>query len=417
MSTDGDAESADTTIDLDTDATRLGTTPPARRDEFLAGLMIDTLRYARERDYTGWDYFDGMSSGVLKGLPFDNKWVNIAVQEGIKRAPINLRPLFLVEQRQNYKGSALFSMANLTAADVTGDDLYEREAIELAEWLIDNAAEGYAGFAGGHTHEMQLLDERRDAYVPNAIPTSFAVKALLRVAERTGEERYAEIAKTATEFVYQDLEYRELEGGARIKYQPEYTGEFYTLNCGAIAARMLIDLYEYFGDEELRERAGKLLDYLATKQHDIGGWTYRDPPSASHLSMDNHHNGFIIEGFLRYREVTGEDRHADTIEKSLAFYRNVLFEDDGAPNWEEDAKYPKDIHAATQGIIVFSMAGDLAFARRIVDWVLGNLYAGNGKFWFRRQRFYTKRFTLMRWCEAWMAYSLAEHLRYSMEAE
>ena len=386
---------------------------PARERDFLIGLLEDTLRYARDRDYTGWDYFDGMSSQLLKAAPIDNKWLNIAVQETTKRAPINLRPLFRVEQRQNFKGSALFSMANLIAGDLTGEDDYYGEAEQLAEWLIEHAADGFAGFAGGHTHEMQLLDERRAAYMPNAIPTSFAVKALLRVAEATGEERYAEIARTATDFVEQDLEYRELEGGARIKYQPEYTGEFYTLNCGAIAARMYIDLYEYFGEEELKDKAGKLLDYLALKQHDIGGWTYRDPPSASHLSMDGHHNGFIIEGFLRYREVTGEDRHAETIDRALEFYRYTLFDDDGAPNWDEESRYPKDIHAATQGIIVFSMAGDIAFARRIIDWVLGNLYAGNGKFWYQKRRFYTKRFTLMRWCEAWMAYSVAEHLRYS----
>ncbi|WP_254547456.1 antibiotic ABC transporter permease [Halomarina pelagica] len=394
------------------DTGRVSSTRPAGRD-FLTGLLEDTLRYARERDYTGWDYFDGMSSRLLRAAPVDNKWLNIAVQEGIKRAPINLRPLFLVEKRRNFKGTALFSMANDTAYDLTGDDLYRAEARQLADWLIENAPEGYSGFCGGHTHEMQLLDERRGAYVPNAIPTSYAVKALLRAAESTGEERYADVARTATNFVYDELEYRELEGGARIKYQPEYTGEFYTLNCGAIAARMLVDLYEYFGDEELLERSTKLLDYLATKQQPIGGWTYRDPPSASHLSMDNHHNGFIIEGFLRYREVTGDDRHEETIERALEFYRDTLFEPNGAPNWDEESRFPKDIHAATQGIIVFSMAGDGEFARRIVDWVLGTLYAGDGRFYYQKRRFYTKRFTLMRWCEAWMAYALAEHLRYA----
>ena len=70
--------------------------------------LVQTLKYARECDYTGWDYADGMSSRFLRMLPVENKWLNIAVQESIKRSPINIRPLALVEQRQNYQGTALF---------------------------------------------------------------------------------------------------------------------------------------------------------------------------------------------------------------------------------------------------------------------------------------------------------------------
>ncbi len=376
------------------------------------GLLEDTLAYARQRDYTGPDYFDGMSSRVLRALPAEHKWLNIAVQEGIKRAPVDLRPLFLVEQRQSFKGSALFAMANRTAADLTGDDLYDDEADYLLDWLLEHSSEdrapGYAGFCGGHRHAMQLLDEYREAEVPNVIPTSYATKALCRDADR--DDRYAEAARSAADFLVEDLRYTELDTGARIVYQPEYDGEFYTINGGAIGARLLVDLYDRFGDERHLERATALLDHIATRQTDLGGWTYRDPPSASHLSMDSHHNGFVIESFLRYQEATGEERYADTLDRALSFYRTRLFEPNGAPNFDESSRYPRDIHAATQGVIVFAMAGDTAFSRRILDWVLANLYAGDGQFHYQRRRFYTKRFTLMRWCQAWMAYAISAYL-------
>jgi hypothetical protein len=382
-------------------------------DKFAVGLLADTLAYARAREYTGYDYFDGMSSRLLRALPVDNQWLNLVVQEGIKRAPVNVRPLFLVEKRRNFKGTALFAMANLTGYDLTGDERYLDEARSLAGWLVDNGSTGYSGFCGGHRHAMQQLDEFRPAETPNVIPTSYAVKALLRLAPY--DERYAEVARTAADFLVEDLRYTELDGGARIVYQPHYTGDFYTLNGGAIGARLLVDLYDYFGDEEYRERAAALLDYLATKQTDLGGWMYRDPPSASHLSMDNHHNGFIVESYLHYHEVTGDDRYEETLSKALSFYREVLFDPDGAPNWDEDSPYPKDIHAVAQGILVFTKAGDTAFARRILDWALANLYAGSGQFYYQRRRFYTKRFTLMRWCQAWMAYAVAEYLAATTE--
>jgi hypothetical protein len=58
---------------------------------------------------------------------------------------------------------------------------------------------------------------------------------------------------------------------------------------------------------------------------------------------------------------------------------------------------------------VFSRAGDTAFARRIADWTRSHLYAGDGRFYFRRHRWYTRRTTLMRWCQAWPCLALATY--------
>ena len=40
----------------------------------------------------------------------------------------------------------------------------------------------------------------------------------------------------------------------------------------------------------------------------------------------------------------------------LRFYRDRLFETDGAPRFMHDRKYPFDIHGAAQGIITFALA-------------------------------------------------------------
>ncbi|WP_266080483.1 antibiotic ABC transporter permease [Haladaptatus caseinilyticus] len=376
--------------------------------EDIYGLLKRTLHYSREHDYVGYDYFDGMSSRVLTSIPVDNKWLNILVQEGIKRAPINVRPLLLVEKRRNFKGTALFAMANRRMFHLSTDESYRDDAVRLARWLTNNTSDGYAGFCGGHRHAMQMLRERRPPNTPNIVPTSYATKALLAVSEF--DPTFAHTAAEATEFLYEELEYREIEDAAKIKYQPLENGQYYTLNGGALGARLLIDLYSKFGTDELRRRSTKILDYVAERQTDLGGWYYRDPPSSSHLSMDNHHNGFIIESFLRHRNVTESDRYAEQLSTALEFYRNELFEADGAPNWDENEAYPKDIHAATQGIIVFSMVGDFAFARSIIEWVVDNLYAGSGQFYYQKRKHYTKRFTLMRWCQAWMAYALSTYL-------
>ena len=84
-----------------------------------------------------------------------------------------------------------------------------------------------------------------------------------------------------------------------------------------------------------------------------------------------------------------------------------LFDDTGAPHWDESSVYPRDIHASAQGIVTFSQLGDSAHAGRILRWTVENLSDGDGQFYHEQRRFYTKRITFMRWCQAWMAHALA----------
>lgn len=373
-------------------------------------LLTETLEYARDREYTGWDYGDGMSSRVLQSLPLESKWLNIAVQETIKRAPINLRPLFRVEQRRNLKGAALFAMANLTAHELTGQAEYRRDGRDLIDWLLDSYPKGYNGFCCTHPHDLQTLDGVVTAGTPGVVGTAYGVKALLRAAKRF-EKSYADTARTAADFVLDDLDYTETGESAKINYKTTDDGKYYTLNANALGARLLIDLYDRSNDPTLKDCSTKILNYVARKQTSEGGWYYRDPRSASHLSMDNHHNGFIIECFQRYRTVTGSRKYNDVLESALDFYRGTLFESTGAPNFDEANAFPRDIHAATQGVLVFTYAGDHQFADRIIDWTHENMYAGNGGYYSRKQSFYTNRHVLMRWCVAWMAYALSESLR------
>lgn len=397
------------------------TTERQRSAAAVADVLERTLRYARERDYTGWDYADGMSSRLLRAVPVEHKWLNIAVQETIKRAPLNVRRLALVEQRRNYKGTALFTMANLNADELfdrdggspelgrsdgdRSDVDYKQEARSLASWLVENRCKGYNGYCGSHRHVIQQLDGRRYPSDADVVSTAYGTRALLAASEL--DPVYGGVARTAGQFVHDDLSYTTVDEGARIRYATCDGDDYFTHNAIALGGRLYLDLYADTGREHHRERAEALLDYVASHQADCGGWHYREPPDASHLSMDNHHNGFIVETLQHHAQVTGTDRYADALARGLAFYRETLFDPDGAPNWDEDSAYPKDIHAAAQGIIVFTASGDLSFASRIVDWTLENLYAGDGKFYFRQHRLYTRPIVLMRWCEAWMAYALS----------
>ncbi len=398
-------------------ATSIEQSGGATADRYLP-VLDATLAYARERSYTGPDYGDGMSSRLLQALPVENRFLNLAVQEVVKRSPIDVRPLLAVEHRRNYKGGALFAMANLNYHRLTADRESTStrfdplaEAASLGEWLVEEQCQGYSGFCGGHRHEIQHLHTKGVPSDPDIVSTTYAVNALLRLASVDGiDDEYASIARTAVSFLRTELNYREVPEGAKIDYHLNHPEDSYTLNAAALGAGMLVDLYAYFGDEALRADAAKILDHVAAQQRPIGGWPYRIPADASHLSMDSHHNGFIIESLQRYRAVTGDDRYAETLDSALEFYCTELFEPDGAPNFDESNAYPRDIHASTQGILVCTREGDLDGAERILRWVLANLQHRHGQFYYRQYRHHTKRVTLMRWCQAWMAYAVSEYL-------
>ena len=77
--------------------------------------------------------------------------------------------------------------------------------------------------------------------------------------------------------------------------------------------------------------------------------------------------------------------------------------------------YPNDIHGVAQGIITFTKASKfdpnyLEFAEKIANWGINNLYNGNGKFFYQKGRLWKKKFTLMRWCEAWMSFALSNYI-------
>jgi len=371
-------------------------------------ILSDTLNYSRKRDYIGWDKHDGMSSKIRKKLPFETKWTNLFFQEVIKRAPINLRPVFLVEQRPSPKGLCLFTIANLNAFEVIGNEQYKEEGQKLIDRVVSHDLEGYDGFCLYHNHQLQGLSKKTEIGTPGIVGTSFGVKALLRASDL--DKSYTELARSADNYVKSELHPKRIGTMIKVSYKPTEKTENYTLNANALAARMYIDLYDYFKIERYKRISKGILEFVTSRQTEQGGWMYTDPPSASHLSMDNYHNGFIIESILRYKDVTRSNKFDESLYKGLEFYKEILYENNGSPNWDEKNKYPKDIHAAAEGIVTFTEAGDMEFAKKILDWTLDNLYAGNGRFYYQKNKFYTKRFTLMRWCQAWMAYAISRYL-------
>ena len=374
----------------------------------LSDILIQSLQWARTRDYTGWDYADGLSSPLASML--DRSTIaTLCLQEGIKRSPINIRPLFGVPQRRSFKGAALFLLANIQTYEVTNESLYLDEAIALGDWLLANRQTDPFGW--GHNHALQTLSGTVPRNTPSVVTTSFVTRALLALAEYHDIPLLDELPATIRTFLHKDLAYESVSDGATIQYRAGATDAYTVINANALGGRLLTDVATGCNDPSLLSLATPLFEYVAAQQTSEGGWVYADPQSASHLSMDPHHNGFILDSFQAYARATGSEEFVTTYETGLEFFMDSLFEPSGAPRWDETTAFPRDIHGAAQGIITCTRAEEYAFANQILHWTLRTLYHPEGRFGYRKGRFYTRNTTLMRWCQAWMCLALATMYR------
>ncbi len=86
-----------------------------------------------------------------------------------------------------------------------------------------------------------------------------------------------------------------------MSYVPDERLTWIVMDVSALAGAFAARLGAITKDEPLLDEAGRLVRYVVSKQTDEGAWFYADPPSASHISHDNYHTGFILDAIADLR--------------------------------------------------------------------------------------------------------------------
>jgi uncharacterized protein YyaL (SSP411 family) len=383
-----------------------------------------TLRYAEEQDYKGYNKYDALASPILSTLSLNNKYLRLFYSQAIMRSPVNLRPLFMVPKTHNPKGMALFASAYLNRYRAKKDEADLQKAERLLDWLLKNHSTGFSGICWGYQYPWQDVGFFAPANFPNRVVTYFVGTALLDGYEVTGNERYLHAVKDSTNFILDDpkILYEDDEMKC-LSYVPDNRINWVVMDVSALCGSLLSRVYSYSQDQYLKREAKKLIHYVIDKQTDYGAWYYTHPPGAHHKTHDNYHTGYIVDSILNYAQNTGDKSYLQNYDKGVEYYRKNLFCTDGAPKWMNDKVYPLDVHGSAQGIISFINAAYLdtnyeKSAWKIANWAIDNMQNQNeGFFYFQQHRFYKKQFTLMRWCNAWMARGLSTIVRRFYEQD
>jgi len=377
-------------------------------------ICLDVLDSARRQGYGGYSKFDALNSPLLHTLSLDNKWLRFVYTQVVNLCPFHIRPILGVRRSRNPKGIALFVRAHLFLYLETGDERHKGKAEKLLQWLMDHKAEGSKHASWGYNFVWQNTMFLQRLNEPNCVVSVFVGEAFIHAYRLLKNKAYLSVARDVADFIIKELPVLvDGEEETAIGYVLRPTNSI-VLNINALAGAFLTKVWKHTQERELFDFAQKLMAFSFGRRTPYDAWYYTHPKEKSPIRHDNYHTGGILDAFLEYFEETGEDRYMDTYWKGLVYYQRHLFEPDGAPRWMNDSKFPHDVHGAAQGIISFSKAARyekafLSQAERIAEWTDNTLYRSKAHdFAYRRGRFMTWNYSLMRWCNAWMARALGE---------
>jgi len=393
------------------------TTAMAQRgDGRYLDVLDRVLQTARSADYAGYSKHDGLNSPFLASLAGGSRLRRLVAIQVVTRSPVDIRPLAGVRKARNAKGLSLFARALLARHRMTGSADDAREARELLDWLIDHPAAGFDGLSWGYPYPWQDVGFFAPRDFPNRVVTSFVGQALLDGYETTQDERYLDAATRAVWFLLAAPKTLFEDDGRRcLSYVPSDI-DWIVMDVSALTGALAARLGAMTGDKDLIREGGRLVRYVVSKQTDYGAWFYAEPPSASHITHDNYHTGFILDAIGQYGLAAGSDEFEPAYRRGIEFYEERLFEPSGAARFMSDRLYPVDIHGCAQGVITFSLRQRHAgtggqTAARVLRWTLGNMWdPASGWFYYQRRRGYRTRIRELRWCQGWMSWALASYL-------
>lgn len=382
-----------------------------------------SLHWAQERHYTGYSKFDALNSPLLSLMANRSYYVRAGLTFALSRMPINIRPFLLVKKKQNPKGLSLFARAYFNLWHNTHENKFWEEGLHMLDMLLGiSQREHYSGHCWGYDHPWQNSEFLIPAYEPNTVVTVNGGEAFLQAYDLTGSSQYLDVCKSVADFIVNELNYIDV-GPAMKCCSYDLYSSWKVINVNAIAASFLAKIFQRTGVSRYRDYAQAMMQWVLSQKTVYHAWYYTDPPEHSRITHDGYHTGFVLDALLDYQEIFPDAEIELVFYNALEYYRANLFSTSGAPRWMYDCDYPRDIHACAQGIITFSKASTLDpsyldIARKVLQWTLTYLYSWkDSRFYYQKGRYWTKRFTLMRWCQAWMVYGMSVYLFYQKQHE
>src|SRR5262245_28366847 len=100
------------------------------------GTALDRLHgWVQQAEWKGYDTFDGLASPYARFFTFGNGFLKQVWQQGVRRFPINLRPLLGIKPGLSSKGMGFFAQGYLARYQTYGQ-IADLERMKFClDWL------------------------------------------------------------------------------------------------------------------------------------------------------------------------------------------------------------------------------------------------------------------------------------------
>ncbi len=379
--------------------------------------VIALSDHCRKNNWAGYDPYDALNSRLFNLTPFHRSRVcRIAATQILKRLPVNIRPILLIGKEQNPKAIALFLMTYLKLERIGFGE--SRELVtKMAERLVSLRSKETPYCSWGYSFPWQTRTVLVPRGYPNLVSTTFCANALLDAYEASGEPRFFEIAKSAAEYIIQELFWEEGEVASFGYPLPSIRSRVH--NANFLAGALLSRIYKTTDDRNFLDPALKAVRYSAAKQHRDGSWDYGE--SATQKWVDNFHTGYNLCALRSISECARTEEFESNIRRGFRFYKDNFFTEGDVPKYFHNRTHPIDIHCVAQSIITLLTFREMdednfRQALSVFTWSMAHMWDERGYFYYQSFPMYTSKISYMRWSHAWMLFALSMLLEHSVQS-
>lgn len=368
-------------------------------------LIEDSLdgveRWVEDRNYRGYEPFDGLSSW-FRPLTFGTLLGERLLMQLIRQSPINLRPIMGVKLKDSTKGRGYMASGYLFRYRTTRKPDYLRKAEDCLDWLDHHKARKFTKHSWSNHFDFS---SRGGAYTkddPIIVWTALIGFAYLEAYELTGTKRWLEIAESVCGWIM-DLPREKTASGSCLSYFAHVQSSIH--NSNMLGAAMLARTAKHTGNCEYVKVARSAMEYSCSRQLRDGSWWYGEHPR--YHWIDNFHTGYNLDTLKSYIESTGDETWRDKLRKSLVFYKEHFFEEDGCPKYYHDRRYPVDSQCAAQSIETLASFSEedpscLDLAGKVARWTIANMQGRDGHFYYRIYPMMKARTPMLHWAQGTM---------------
>lgn len=360
-------------------------------------------------DYRGYDTFDGLNARYVRPFTFNNPLLRIVLQQGVRRFPLNLRPVLGIKPERSTKGMGFLARGCMRLYQSTGDAKWRSHAESMLQWLVENQSPGYSGACWGNHFDYQSRSVFEPALSPSVVWTSLIGHAFLDAYDQFQKAEYLDTAVSCCNHIQKDLG-AYAEGETRcIHYFP--TSKHQVHNANTLGASLLARTHSHVNNPSWLDLATRAMQYTANHQRDDGSWYYGAAQNL--LWVDNFHTAYVLDCFKWYAEATGDNRFDAQMTKGYRYWKETFFLTDGTPRYYSHKTPPLDIQCSSQAIdtLVFYHDRDpesLELALKVADWTIKHMQDSSGYFYYRRySRWIVNKTPTLHWGQATMLCALA----------